>query len=51
MDTQQGFLRPFFEAILSAAPFPGFLQAVQSLAGLLNAILGLFGIPPIFEAF
>jgi hypothetical protein len=51
MDTQQGFLRPFFETILSAAPFPGFLQMVQGLASFLNAIMAFLGIPLSFEAF
>ena len=49
--TDQGVLRPFFEGLLTIFPVPFYLQAVQIFTAVLNGFLGLFGLPPIFEAF
>ena len=49
--TTGGILRPALETFWSFFPTPFYLQAVQGLSGFMNAILGLFGIPPLFQAF
>ena len=49
--TDQGVLRPFFETLLTFSPSLFYLQAVQIFTAILNGFFGLFGIPPLFQAF
>ncbi len=48
--SDQGVVRPFLEGLLTISPSPFFLQFLQLWLGVLNGILGIFGLPPIFTA-
>ena len=49
--TNTGFLRPFFEGVLTLSPSLFYLQFVQLWTDVLNGFFGILGFGPVFQAF